>query len=226
MLDRVEWFTSQHGFFSFLESWPVKMGPTRPETSVNNYHTTPCNYPEDHRLQHGVTYQKIWIFIATVGTPIICVVWLLWYVIALQDLTASEVNLNSISGYCCPQELDTSCVCCVKKMDFIRRRWRWCRKIDRTSSWGTFATFYFWNWGPRGLLLPHRQKQRNNLNAETLSCRKITFCHNVKRKSPSTFSLIHRTLTNEITLHYTGSVFYILSESAVTSCCSCDAYDN
>jgi hypothetical protein len=32
----------------------VKMGPTRcPETSVNNYHMTPCNYPEDHRLhQH------------------------------------------------------------------------------------------------------------------------------------------------------------------------------
>jgi hypothetical protein len=30
------------------------MGPTRcPETSVNNYHTTPCNYPKDHRLhQH------------------------------------------------------------------------------------------------------------------------------------------------------------------------------
>jgi hypothetical protein len=32
----------------------MKMGPTRcPETSVNNYHTTPCNYPKDHRLhQH------------------------------------------------------------------------------------------------------------------------------------------------------------------------------
>jgi hypothetical protein len=30
------------------------MGPTRcPETSVNNYHTTLCNYPQDHRLhQH------------------------------------------------------------------------------------------------------------------------------------------------------------------------------
>jgi hypothetical protein len=42
------------GFLSFLESWPVKMGPTRcPETSVNNYHTMRCNYPEDHRLhQH------------------------------------------------------------------------------------------------------------------------------------------------------------------------------
>jgi hypothetical protein len=22
-----------------------------PETSVNNYHTTPCNYPEDHRFK-------------------------------------------------------------------------------------------------------------------------------------------------------------------------------
>jgi hypothetical protein len=32
----------------------MKMGPTRcPETSVNNYHTTPCNYPKDRRLhQH------------------------------------------------------------------------------------------------------------------------------------------------------------------------------
>jgi hypothetical protein len=30
----------------------MKMGPTRcPETSVNNYQTTPCNYPKDHRLQ-------------------------------------------------------------------------------------------------------------------------------------------------------------------------------
>jgi hypothetical protein len=30
------------------------MGPIRcPETSVNNYHTMPCNYPEDHRFhQH------------------------------------------------------------------------------------------------------------------------------------------------------------------------------
>jgi hypothetical protein len=34
-----------------LGSRPVKMGPTRcPETSVNNYHTTPCNHPKDHRL--------------------------------------------------------------------------------------------------------------------------------------------------------------------------------
>jgi hypothetical protein len=40
----------------------VKMGPTRcPETSVNNYHTTPCNYPEDHRLhQHrGASLKSI-----------------------------------------------------------------------------------------------------------------------------------------------------------------------
>jgi hypothetical protein len=39
-------------FLSYLESWPVKMGPTRPETSVNNYHTTPCSYPEDNRFQY------------------------------------------------------------------------------------------------------------------------------------------------------------------------------
>jgi hypothetical protein len=32
-----------------IPRWPVKMGTIRcPETSVNNYHTTPCNYPEDH----------------------------------------------------------------------------------------------------------------------------------------------------------------------------------
>jgi hypothetical protein len=36
------------------ETWPVKMGPIRcPETSVNSYHTTPCNYPEENRFhQH------------------------------------------------------------------------------------------------------------------------------------------------------------------------------
>jgi hypothetical protein len=38
------------GFLSYSESWPVRMEPIRcPETSVNNYHTTPCNNPEDHR---------------------------------------------------------------------------------------------------------------------------------------------------------------------------------
>jgi hypothetical protein len=39
----------------------VKMGLIRfPETSVNNYHTTPCNYPEDHRFhQHrGVSLKS------------------------------------------------------------------------------------------------------------------------------------------------------------------------
>jgi hypothetical protein len=44
------------GFLSYSESWPVKMGPTCcPETSVNNYHTTPCNYPEDHRFQFNIS---------------------------------------------------------------------------------------------------------------------------------------------------------------------------
>jgi hypothetical protein len=44
----------------------VKMGPIRcPETSVNNYHTTPCNYPEDHRFhQHrGGSLKSILYFI-------------------------------------------------------------------------------------------------------------------------------------------------------------------
>jgi hypothetical protein len=37
------------------------MGPTRcPETSVNNYLTTPCNHPKDHRLQHrGASLKSI-----------------------------------------------------------------------------------------------------------------------------------------------------------------------
>jgi hypothetical protein len=34
------------------------MGPTLfPETSVNNYHTTPCNYPKDHRLHDVICLQ-------------------------------------------------------------------------------------------------------------------------------------------------------------------------
>jgi hypothetical protein len=37
-------------FLSNSDSWPVKMGPIRcPETSVNSYHTTPCNIPEERR---------------------------------------------------------------------------------------------------------------------------------------------------------------------------------
>jgi hypothetical protein len=37
-------------FLSYSDSWPVKMGPIRcPETSVNNYHTTPRNIPEERR---------------------------------------------------------------------------------------------------------------------------------------------------------------------------------
>jgi hypothetical protein len=33
----------------------MKMGPTRcPETSVNNYHMTPRNIPEDRRSQQGL----------------------------------------------------------------------------------------------------------------------------------------------------------------------------
>jgi hypothetical protein len=39
---------------SYSDSWPVRMGPVRcPETSVNNYHTTPRNNPTYHRFhQH------------------------------------------------------------------------------------------------------------------------------------------------------------------------------
>jgi hypothetical protein len=48
------------GFLSFLESRPLKMGPTRcPETSVNNYHTTPCNHPKDHRLRGNQVFESV-----------------------------------------------------------------------------------------------------------------------------------------------------------------------
>jgi hypothetical protein len=37
------------------------MGPIRcPETSVNNYHTMPCNYPEDRRFQCDIFYSESW----------------------------------------------------------------------------------------------------------------------------------------------------------------------
>jgi hypothetical protein len=37
---------------TFWDSWPVKMGPIRcPETSVDNYHTTPRNIQEECRSQ-------------------------------------------------------------------------------------------------------------------------------------------------------------------------------
>jgi hypothetical protein len=52
------------GFLSYLESWPVRMGPIRcPETSVNNYHTTPCNNQEDHRFQSPSKLQ-LWLLCA------------------------------------------------------------------------------------------------------------------------------------------------------------------
>jgi hypothetical protein len=45
----------------------MKMGPTRcPETSVNNYHTTPCNYPKDHRLHSPVSMKPHTVHLATV----------------------------------------------------------------------------------------------------------------------------------------------------------------
>jgi hypothetical protein len=40
-------------FLAYLDSWPVKMGPIRcPETSVNSYHTTSRNIPEESRSLH------------------------------------------------------------------------------------------------------------------------------------------------------------------------------
>jgi hypothetical protein len=48
------------------------MGPIRcPETSVNNYHTTPCNYPEDHRChQHRGGSLKSKLTTRSVVTPV------------------------------------------------------------------------------------------------------------------------------------------------------------
>jgi hypothetical protein len=35
------------------DSWPLKMGPICcPETSLNNYHTAPCNIPEECSSHH------------------------------------------------------------------------------------------------------------------------------------------------------------------------------
>ena len=49
----------------YSDSWPVTMGPTRcPETSVNNYHTTPCNIPEERRSYCAVVGNKnLYIYI-------------------------------------------------------------------------------------------------------------------------------------------------------------------
>jgi hypothetical protein len=44
-------YRSSSSELSYSDSWPVRMGPVRcPETSVNNYHTTPRNTPEDRRF--------------------------------------------------------------------------------------------------------------------------------------------------------------------------------
>jgi hypothetical protein len=45
-------FKNQNNYISYSDSWPVRMGPIRcPETSVNNYHTTPRNTLEDRTFQ-------------------------------------------------------------------------------------------------------------------------------------------------------------------------------
>jgi hypothetical protein len=60
MLTNTFVFYYKYTFFSYSESWPVKMWPIRcPETSVSNYHTTPCNYPEDYRF-HTFFFLKFW----------------------------------------------------------------------------------------------------------------------------------------------------------------------
>jgi hypothetical protein len=42
------------GLHCYSDSWPMRMGLIRcPKTSVNSYHTTLCNIPEDRRFhQH------------------------------------------------------------------------------------------------------------------------------------------------------------------------------
>ena len=48
-------FTGQESY----DSWPVKMGPIPcPETSVNNYHPTPRNIPEERRSHLVVFFQN------------------------------------------------------------------------------------------------------------------------------------------------------------------------
>ena len=61
--DLLGYYTALCGnyLFSYSESWPVRMGPIRcPETSVNNYHTTPCNNPEDHTFQKQNCQLNLW----------------------------------------------------------------------------------------------------------------------------------------------------------------------
>jgi hypothetical protein len=42
--------TLRYRIFSFSDCWPLKIGPIRcPETTVNHYHTTPRNIPQERR---------------------------------------------------------------------------------------------------------------------------------------------------------------------------------
>jgi hypothetical protein len=55
--------TLQVGFLSGLDSQLLKMGPIRcPETSVNNYHTTPRNIPEERDLIYVHFVNNIFAF--------------------------------------------------------------------------------------------------------------------------------------------------------------------
>ena len=62
-LSELQNLTPERQVFSYSDSWPVKMGPIRcPETSVNNYHTTPRNIQEERRShQHrGGSLKSKW----------------------------------------------------------------------------------------------------------------------------------------------------------------------
>jgi hypothetical protein len=67
--------------------WVITVGPTRcPETSVNNYHTTPCNHQKDHRL-------NITVFLVDVQEDFCCMSILIYQI--LRSHVSAEGNLQS-----------------------------------------------------------------------------------------------------------------------------------
>jgi hypothetical protein len=80
-----------------------------PETSVNNYHTTPCNYPEDHRfnLQNSSLHAYFPLIMSELsnlaGRPVTCteaVLCLLLYELVRsvseyeRDMVGLQTNVN------------------------------------------------------------------------------------------------------------------------------------
>jgi hypothetical protein len=65
-----------------------------PETSVNNYHTTPCNYPEDHRFQ-----QSCHVFTSILLTVTSCVLLVSYSELFTVDWCFSSTEPNNRMHY-------------------------------------------------------------------------------------------------------------------------------